>query len=90
MLDRIDLHIEVPAVPFRDLTTETQDESSEIIRKRVLAAREVQRARYEKDGIRCNAQLRPRQIKKHCPDRRALPALGGDGDGAFGSLRPRL
>ncbi|MCG3112597.1 MAG: YifB family Mg chelatase-like AAA ATPase [Candidatus Manganitrophus sp. SB1] len=67
LLDRIDLHIEVPAVPFRDLTTETQDESSEIIRKRVLAAREVQRARYEKDGIRCNAQLRPRQIKKYCP-----------------------
>lgn len=76
LLDRIDLHIEVPAVPFRDLTTETQDESSEIIRKRVLAAREVQRARYEKDGIRCNAQLRPRQIKKHCqidePSRRLV------------------
>ncbi|MBI3804660.1 MAG: YifB family Mg chelatase-like AAA ATPase [Nitrospirae bacterium] len=76
LLDRIDLHIVVPAVPFRDLTTEAEDESSETIRKRVLAAREIQRARYEKEGIRCNAQLRPRQIKKHCqidvPSRRLV------------------
>ncbi len=66
LLDRIDLHIEVPAVSFRDLTLETQEESSEAVRKRVLAARRVQTTRYDGDGIRCNAQLRPRQIKKFC------------------------
>jgi magnesium chelatase family protein len=66
LLDRIDLHIEVPAVPFRDLTIETKDETSDVIRKRVMAAREFQRARYEKEGVRCNAQLRPRQLKKFC------------------------
>jgi magnesium chelatase family protein len=66
LLDRIDLHIEVPAVPFRDLTVETKDETSDVIRKRVVAAREFQRLRYEKEGVRCNAQLRPRQLKKYC------------------------
>jgi magnesium chelatase family protein len=50
LLDRIDLHIEVPAVPFRDLTVETKDETSDVIRKRVMAAREFQRLRYEKRG----------------------------------------
>jgi len=66
LLDRIDLHIEVPAVPFRDLTLETGEEASETIRKRVLAARQLQTARYENQGARCNAQLRPWQIKKFC------------------------
>ncbi|MFQ5579085.1 MAG: YifB family Mg chelatase-like AAA ATPase [Nitrospiria bacterium] len=66
LLDRIDLHIEVPAVPFRDLTMEERDEGSEAIRKRVQMAREFQTARYEKEGIRCNAQLRQRELKKHC------------------------
>ncbi len=66
LLDRIDLHIEVPAVPFKELTVDTRDESSEAIRKRVQVARTFQSQRYEKEGIRCNAQLRPRQLKKFC------------------------
>lgn len=66
LLDRIDLHVDVPAVPFRELSTETEEESSETIRKRVLAARAIQAARYENDKIRCNAQLKPRLIKKYC------------------------
>ncbi|WP_238339651.1 hypothetical protein [Candidatus Manganitrophus noduliformans] len=70
------MHIEVPAVPFRDLTTEAEEESSEVIRKRVLAARAIQAARYDKEKIRCNAHLRPRQIKKFCsidePSRRLI------------------
>jgi len=60
------LHIEVPAVPFRDLTVETHDEGSEAIRKRVQVAREFQIARYKMEGIRCNAQLHTRQLKKFC------------------------
>ncbi len=66
LLDRIDLHIEVPAVPFRELTKEMEEESSEGIRKRVLAARDFQIERYQREGIRCNAQLKPRQLKKFC------------------------
>ncbi|MFY9269687.1 MAG: YifB family Mg chelatase-like AAA ATPase [Candidatus Manganitrophaceae bacterium] len=76
LLDRIDLHIEVPAVPYRALSQGGEEEPSEAIRARVFAARKVQQARYEKEGIRCNAQLRPRQIKKYCsiddPSRRLL------------------
>lgn len=66
LLDRIDLHIEVPAVPFRDLTLETQDEASEIIQKRVQVARTFQANRYQEEGIRCNAQLSQKQLKKYC------------------------
>ncbi|MFQ5587816.1 MAG: YifB family Mg chelatase-like AAA ATPase [Nitrospiria bacterium] len=66
LLDRIDLHIEVPAVPFRDLTVETQDESSAAIQKRVQVAREFQAARYRKEEMYCNAQMRPKQLKEYC------------------------
>ncbi|MFQ5597459.1 MAG: YifB family Mg chelatase-like AAA ATPase [Nitrospiria bacterium] len=66
LLDRIDLHIEVPAVPFKELTIEARDESSEAIRKRVQVARAYQETRYKTEGIRCNAQLRPRQLKQFC------------------------
>ncbi len=66
LLDRIDLHIEVPAVPFRDLTLSTREENSEAMRERVLAARLFQSERYKGEGVRCNAQLRPRHIKKIC------------------------
>ncbi len=66
LLDRIDLHIEVPTVPFRDLTTDTPEEGSDAIRARVLAARAVQSGRYAHEKIRCNAQLWPRQIRKFC------------------------
>lgn len=66
LLDRIDIHIEMPAVPFRDLTVERQREDSAAIRSRVNEARALQQERFASDGIYCNAQLRPRQIKKYC------------------------
>ncbi len=76
LLDRIDLHIEVPAVPFRDLTIETKDETSESIQTRVQKARALQLTRYQEDGIRSNAQLRPKHLKKYCqidePSKRLL------------------
>jgi len=66
LLDRIDIHIQVPAVPFRELTVEGSHERSETIRKRVRVAREIQAERYKTDGICRNAQLRPKHLKKYC------------------------
>ncbi|MBI3994968.1 MAG: YifB family Mg chelatase-like AAA ATPase [Nitrospirae bacterium] len=66
LLDRIDIHVEVPAVPFRDLSVEHMKEDSTTIRQRVSRARVLQQERYKNDGIYCNAHLRPRQLKKYC------------------------
>jgi magnesium chelatase family protein len=66
LLDRIDVQIEVPAVPFRDLSADRSQESSAAIRSRVMTARAAQRARYQADGISCNAELSPRLVRKYC------------------------
>jgi magnesium chelatase family protein len=68
LLDRIDIHIEVPAVPFRDMTGERTGESSSQIRARVLTARQRQQARFAaKPRITCNARMGSRELKAHCP-----------------------
>ena len=65
--DRIDLHIEVPPVPVRELHDPgSVPESSAAIRRRVLEARERQAVRYRKDGIHTNGQLKPRLLKRYC------------------------
>lgn len=66
ILDRIDLHIEVPAVRYEDLRSTQPAESSALIRQRVIAARKRQIDRYSKDGLYSNALMKPRHIKKHC------------------------
>ena len=66
ILDRIDLHLEVPAVRYEDLRSAHPAESSAQVRRRVVAARELQVARYAKDGLYSNAHMKPRHIKKHC------------------------
>ena len=66
LLDRIDIHIEVPAVEYKELSSSTTGESSEVIRDRVIRARELQLKRFSKDKIYCNGQMRTRHIKKHC------------------------
>ncbi len=66
LLDRIDIHIEVPAVPFMALTTESREEGSDVIRERVYAAREIQKKRYQEEGILCNAGLKPKQMRRFC------------------------
>jgi len=66
ILDRIDLHIEVPAVRYEDLRSTETAESSETIRKRVVAARDRQLERFDGDGIYSNALMRPKHIKKYC------------------------
>lgn len=66
LLDRIDLHVEVYSVPFRQMMSEAREETSEEIRARVTAARERQRARYEGLPIRCNAQLDAKFLRRYC------------------------
>ncbi len=66
LMDRIDIHVEVPAVPYKDLVGEPNAESSEIIGARVASARAHQFERFKRTKIYCNAQMINRHIKKHC------------------------
>ncbi len=66
LLDRIDLHVEVMPVEFDDLSDNTRAEPSEVIRKRVNAARKIQNERYAGTGITCNAMLTPAMLQKYC------------------------
>ena len=68
LLDRIDIHIDVPAVKFRDLTGEppSDAEDSASIRQRVINARARQRERLDGDGIFANAAMTPRLIRSYC------------------------
>lgn len=66
LLDRLDLHVEVPAVPFRELAADERGEESSAVRERVIAARARQTERYDGTRTHCNAQLRPGQLKKFC------------------------
>ncbi len=67
LLDRIDLHIEVPPVEFEQLSATEKAESSAEIKKRVNAAREVQRARFAGTGIVANAAIPTSLLKEMCP-----------------------
>jgi magnesium chelatase family protein len=68
LLDRIDIHIEVPAVQYKELRGGAAAEGSAEIRDRVLRARERQRERFSKHGekIYANAQMSTRQIRAYC------------------------
>ena len=66
MLDRLDLHIEVPPVDYNSLNSNIKQETSAQIRERVNAARAIQIKRYEGTGITCNARLTPALLKKYC------------------------
>lgn len=66
LLDRIDIHVEVPPVDYEDLTTKSEEEKSEDIRKRVNAARAIQTKRYEGTSINCNANLDASMFEKVC------------------------
>ncbi|MFM8432295.1 MAG: YifB family Mg chelatase-like AAA ATPase, partial [Bacteroidota bacterium] len=67
LLDRIDLHVEVTPVPFRELSEKRTNIDSAEIRRKVIAARKRQEERLNAvDGIHCNAQLSPRQIAEFC------------------------
>ena len=66
LLDRIDLSVEMPQVPYRELNGEGCEESSETIRARVEQARQIQEERYRSEGIAFNSHLSPGQIKRYC------------------------
>ena len=66
LMDRIDIHIEVPAVKYRDLANRHAGESSRDIKKRVDAARKIQLNRFKGMKIYSNAQMTNRHIKKFC------------------------
>ncbi len=83
MLDRFDLHIEVPSIKYDELSSDKKGEPSASILDRVNRARAIQLKRYEGTSIYCNAQLTPALTEKHCvltDEARALLA------GAFDSL----
>jgi magnesium chelatase family protein len=65
-MDRIDIHIEVPAVKFSEVSSEISAEPSSVIRERVTKARAIQYARFKNDGIYANAHMKPRHIRKYC------------------------
>ncbi|MGY8656807.1 MAG: YifB family Mg chelatase-like AAA ATPase, partial [Verrucomicrobiia bacterium] len=66
LLDRIDLHVEVPAVKFNEIMAERTGEPSAVIRERVVAARERQQARFgARPRITCNAHMGSRELEAH-------------------------
>jgi magnesium chelatase family protein len=67
LLDRIDLHVEVPQVRFREMSGERTGETSAQIRERVVAARQRQLKRFaHKPKITCNARIGPKELKEYC------------------------
>jgi magnesium chelatase family protein len=66
LLDRIDIHIEVPALKFRQMREKRPGKSSVEIREEIAAARAIQTKRFDGTGILTNAEMLPRMIKKFC------------------------
>ncbi|MBK8464849.1 MAG: ATP-binding protein [Chloracidobacterium sp.] len=68
LMDRIDIHIDVPAVKFNELRGRDtpQGDSSEAIRERVMRARDLQLARFNGEGVFSNSAMSPKQIRTHC------------------------
>ena len=77
LLDRIDLHVEVPVVPFAQLSQMKPGESSATIRERVIKARQIQEQRFANDkGVYCNAQMTERMLHLYAePDTQSLDML---------------
>ena len=84
MLDRFDLHIEVPAVPFSAFDDTAPAESSAEIRRRVDAARRIQSARFAGTGITCNARITPDRLREVCPMDAAARAVFQSAFESFG------
>ena len=77
LLDRVDIHLEVPQVPFRDLADAKPGTDSQTMRSQVLAARDRQRQRYGKDGLRhlLNGRLTARHLRRYCKLESAAESL---------------
>lgn len=66
LLDRIDIHIDAPAVPYKELSNGHSGERSDVVRQRAAEARERQLKRFKEDKIFANGQMKTRHIKKYC------------------------
>ena len=66
LLDRIDLHIEVPAVPYQELAAKQDGTSSAVMREQALRARAAQAKRFGGDGQKVNGRMNSRQLRKFC------------------------
>jgi len=75
LLDRIDIHVEVPRVDYQKLSDHRQGEPSASIQARVEAARQLQRARFKGTHLQCNAEMGPREVRDYCPVEPARQAL---------------
>jgi len=73
LLDRIDIHVEVPAVEYRELRSGVEGESSAAIRERIVAARKIQSERFKRHKVTSNARMGTRHLKRFC-------ALDGPGE----------
>ena len=65
-MDRIDIHIQVPRVDYEKLSDGRTGESSDQVRARVEKARAHQRSRFSDNGVSCNADMRPAEVRKFC------------------------
>src|ERR1700751_2887907 len=84
LLDRIDIHIEVPAVKYKELRGNAEVEGSGAVRERVLRARDVQLDRYRLEkGLYANSQMPSRLLRKHC-------AISADGEKLLETAIQRL
>lgn len=93
LLDRLDIHVEVPPVEYAEMSAATQSESSAVIKVRVEAARQRQRERYRDRGISCNARLTPSLLRRYCAmtrDGERLLAAAYDKLGLSGRSYDRL
>ncbi len=66
LLDRIDLHVEVPRLKYEEMSQESQGEKSKAVRERVIQARQIQLSRFRGDGMFNNQEMSVRHIKKYC------------------------
>ncbi len=75
LLDRIDIHIELPSVKYKELSDSKDAEPSSAIKARVEKARAIQRERFKTEGIFYNARMNTKLIKKHCALRQEAQEL---------------
>ena len=66
MLDRMDIHVNVPSVEYEAMRRRESAEPSEAVRARVNAAREIQKKRFSGTEVSCNAQMEPAMVGEHC------------------------
>jgi magnesium chelatase family protein len=85
LLDRIDIHLEVPTVPYRDLVGPGAEEASATVRQRVELARIRQRERFrDRRGLHANAHMSARDLRRYCPLSEPVQRLLRDAVGRLG------